>query len=75
MFFLVISGITTGLSWLLCFNALQIGEVSKVAPIDKLSLFLTIILAWVFLKEKVTLGVFLGGLLMGVGAVVITLAR
>ena len=49
--FLILSGIATGISWLFYFKALQMGEASKVAPIDKLSLVLTIILAVLFLKE------------------------
>ncbi len=60
IFFLVISGIATGLSWLFYFKALQLGDVSKVAPVDKLSVALTIILAVVFLKEALTLKAALG---------------
>src|SRR3989344_2335453 len=54
LFFLVLSGLATGLSWLFYFRALQIGSVSKVVPIDKLSLVLTIILSVLILKEKLT---------------------
>lgn len=75
LLFLILSGIATGLSWLFYFKALQIGEASKVAPIDKLSLVLTIILAAIFLKEKVSLTVFLGGLLMSLGAIIVALAK
>ena len=52
--FLVLSGCATGLSWLFYFRALQLGEVSKVAPIDKLSVALAIVIALVFLHEKLT---------------------
>jgi len=52
--FLVLSGIATGLSWLCYFRALQLGEASRVAPVDKLSVVLTLALAAVFLKEKLT---------------------
>lgn len=58
--FLVLSGLATGLSWLFYYRALQMGEASKVAPIDKLSLILTIILAGVFLKEKITIPIAIG---------------
>ena len=52
--FLILSGIATGLSWLFYFRAIQLGNISKVAPIDKLSVALTIILAFVFLKEPIS---------------------
>ena len=55
VFFLIASGIATGLSWLFYFKAIKIGNVSQVAPVDKLSLALTIILAVVFLGESLTL--------------------
>jgi transporter family protein len=55
LFFLVLSGVTTGLSWLFYFKALQLGKVSQVAPVDKLSVALTILLAAVFLQEPLTL--------------------
>lgn len=73
--FLILSGIATGLSWLFYFRALQLGEASKVVPIDKLSLVLTIILAGFFLHEKMTLPVILGSLLMTAGALVIALVK
>src|SRR5258708_15513610 len=60
LLFLVLSGIATGLSWLFYFRALQLGTASQVAPIDKLSLVLTIVLAVIFLKEKLTLSVAVG---------------
>jgi transporter family protein len=69
--FLVLSGIATGLSWLFYFKALQLGKASQVAPIDKLSLIITIILAAVILKEKVTLSIVLGGTLMAIGAILV----
>lgn len=62
--FIFLSAIATGLSWLFYYKALQLGEVSRVAPIDKLSIALTIILAFVFLAEKPTLGNVLGGILV-----------
>jgi bacterial/archaeal transporter family protein len=73
MGFLILSGITTGLSWLFYFRALQLGDVSKVSPIDKLSLVLTIILGAIILKEKVNLMIVLGALIMSIGAILITL--
>lgn len=75
LYFLILSGITTGLSWLFYFRALQMGKASQVAPIDKLSLVMTILLAAVFLKEKVSVTTILGGLLMVSGAIVIGLGR
>jgi len=73
--FLVLSGIATGLSWLFYFRALQLGEASKVVPIDKLSLVLTIILAGFFLHEKITLPIVVGSILMTAGALVIALVK
>jgi bacterial/archaeal transporter family protein len=70
---LTLSGVATGLSWLCYFHALQIGEASRVAPIDKLSVVLVIILAAVFLGEKMTWKLGVGGLLIAVGAVIISL--
>jgi len=71
--FLILSGITTGLSWLFYFRALQLGKASQVAPIDKLSLIITIILAAVILKEKVSLAIVIGGALMAIGAILVSL--
>ncbi len=68
--FIFLSAIATGLSWLFYYKALQLGEVSRVVPIDKLSIALTIILAFVFLAEKPTLGNVLGGTLVTVGVLV-----
>jgi len=75
LFFLILSGVATGLSWLFYFRALQLGDASKVAPIDKLSLVFTIILAGLILKEKISLQIFLGVLLMSIGAIVIGFAK
>ncbi len=69
--FLIISGIATGLSWLFYFKAIQIGDLSKIAPIDKLSLVLTMILSFIVFKETITLPLVLGaGLIVG-GVVVL----
>lgn len=65
--FIFLSALATGLSWLFYYKALQLGEVSRVAPIDKLSIALTIILAFVFLAEKPTVGNVLGGTLVTLG--------
>lgn len=73
--FLILSGIATGLSWLFYFRALQIGKASQVSPIDKLSLIMTIVLAAVILKEKVSLTVVLGGALMAIGAILVSLPK
>jgi transporter family protein len=72
-FFLVLSGIATGLSWLCYYRALQLGPVSKVAPIDKLSVVFAIVLGVVFFGEKLTWSVALGGLLIAAGSVLIAL--
>ena len=75
LIFLILSGVATGLSWLFYFRALQIGEASKVAPIDKLSLVLTIILAAIILKEKITFPIAVGAILMTTGALIIALTK
>lgn len=67
LLFIVLSAIATGLSWLFYYKALQLGEASRVAPIDKLSVLLTVILAFVFLGEKPTIGNVTGGLLVTAG--------
>jgi len=67
MIFIVLSALATGLSWMFYYKALQLGEVARVAPIDKLSIALTIILAFVFLGEKPTLGNVTGGILVTLG--------
>jgi len=71
--FLVLSGIATGLSWLFYYRAVQLGEVSKVAPIDKLSVVFTMILAFVFLGETVSVKSVVGGLLITAGTLVLVL--
>ena len=65
--FLILSGIATGLSWMFYFQAIQLGPVSRVAPIDKLSIVLTIILAFVLLGETVTWQAVIGGILIAAG--------
>ena len=65
--FLILSGLATGASWLCYYKALQIGEVSKVVPIDKLSVVISLVLAFVFLHEKVTAKSLIGCVLIGVG--------
>ena len=67
--FLILSGLATGLSWLFYFKALQLGDVSKVAPLDKLSVVFTIILAFLFLKEPVSPRVILGACLIAAGGI------
>lgn len=67
--FLVLSGLATGLSWLFYFKALQTGDVSRVAPLDKLSVVITILLAFFILKEPVSTKVVAGGLLITAGAI------
>ena len=75
LLFLILSGITTGLSWLFYFRALQIGEASKVAPIDKLSLVSTIIFAALILKEKLTMSTIIGSIFMTAGAILIAFVK
>jgi transporter family protein len=72
-FFLIISGIATGLSWIFYFKALQIGKVSQVAPVDKLSVALTIVLSVVILGEALTLKSAIGALLIISGTIVLIL--
>ena len=67
--FLILSGISTGISWLFYFKAIQLGDVSKVAPIDKLSVVITILLAFIFLREQVDLKSIIGALLITAGSV------
>jgi len=69
--YLILSGVATGLSWLFYFKALQLGEASKVAPIDKLSVVITIFLSFIILKEPVSWKVMLGGLLIAGGSLII----
>ena len=65
--FLILSGLATGASWLCYYKALQMGEASKVVPIDKLSVVITLVLAFVFLHEQFTAKSILGCILIGVG--------
>lgn len=74
-FFIILSAIATGLSWMFYYKALQLGEASKVAPIDKLSVALTILLAFIFLRERPTLGNVVGGLLVTSGVLVTVLLK
>ncbi|MEG1498314.1 MAG: EamA family transporter [Bacteroidales bacterium] len=69
--FLILSGAATGLSWLFYFKALQVGDASKVAPVDKLSVVLVIVFSWLFLKEPITLKVIIGGLLIFCGSMIL----
>lgn len=71
LIFLVLSGVATALSWLCYFRALQMGEASRVAPVDKLSVVFAIALAALFLGEKVTWHQWLGGSLILAGAIVL----
>jgi len=71
--FLVLSGIATGLSWIFYFKALETGNVSKVAPIDKLSVAFAMIMAFILLKEPIDAKTLIGGLLIVTGSLVIIL--
>ena len=71
--FLVLSGLATGASWLCYYRALQMGEASKVVPIDKLSVVITLVLAFVFLHEEFTAKSLIGCILIGVGTLVMVL--
>lgn len=71
--FLVLSGLATGASWLCYYHALQIGEASKVVPVDKLSVVLTLILAFVFLHEKFTTKSLIGCALIAAGTVLMVI--
>ena len=71
--FLILSGLATGASWLCYYRALQIGEASKVVPIDKLSVVITLVLAFVFLHEKFTWKSGLGAVLIAAGTLVMVL--
>jgi transporter family protein len=73
IFFLSLSGIATGLSWLCYFRALQLGPASRVAPLDKLSVPLVIVFAWMLLGEKLNASAIVGGLLITAGAIVMVL--
>ena len=71
--FLVLSGLATGASWLCYYKALQMGEASKVVPIDKLSVVITLVLAFVFLHEQFTYKSLIGCILIGIGTLVMVL--
>lgn len=71
--FIILSGLATGASWLCYYKALQDGEVSKVVPIDKLSVVITLVLAFVFLHEQFTLKTAAGALLITAGTLIIAL--
>jgi transporter family protein len=71
--FLILSGLATGGSWLCYYRALQLGDASKVVPIDKLSVVITLLLAFVFLHEKFTPKSLLGCVLIGLGTLVMVL--
>ena len=71
--FLVLSGLATGASWLFYFKALQIGEASKVIPVDKFSVVLGILMAFIFLHEAVTVKTLIGGALIAIGTFVLIL--
>ena len=71
--FLILSGLTTGASWLCYYRALQTGDASKVVPIDKLSVVITLVLAFVFLHEEFTLKSLIGCVLIGAGTLIMVL--
>ena len=71
--FLILSGLATGASWLCYYKALQIGEASKVVPVDKLSVVFTLILAFIFLHEQFTIKSVLGCMLIGAGTLLMVL--
>ncbi|MBP5326027.1 MAG: EamA family transporter [Pseudobutyrivibrio sp.] len=71
--FLILSGLATGASWLCYYRALQTGEASKVVPIDKLSVVITLILAFIFLHEQFTVKSLIGCVLIGVGTLFMVL--
>ena len=70
---MILSGLATGASWLCYYKALQMGDVSKVVPIDKLSVVITLILAFVFLHEELTFKAVVGCLLITAGTLVMVL--
>lgn len=71
--FLILSGLATGASWLCYYRALQLGEASKVVPIDKLSVVITLVLAFVILREEFTVRSLIGCILIGAGTLVMVL--
>ena len=71
--FLILSGIATGVSWLCYYRALQLGEASKVVPIDKLSVVITLVLAFIFLHEEFTAKSLIGCILIGAGTLIMVI--
>ena len=71
--FLILSGLATGASWLCYYKALQMGEASKVVPVDKLSVVITLVLAFIFLHEDFTVKSVIGCILIGVGTLLMVL--
>ena len=71
--FLILSGLATGASWLCYYKALQMGEASRVVPIDKLSVVITLVLAFVFLHEQFTTKSLIGCILIGAGTLLLVL--
>ena len=71
--FLILSGLATGASWLCYYRALQLGEASKVVPVDKLSVVITLVMAFVFLHEKITAKSVIGCILIGAGTLFMVL--
>ena len=67
---MILSGLATGASWLCYYKALQMGDASKVVPVDKLSVVITLILAFVFLHEKFTMKSLIGCVLIGIGTLI-----
>ena len=74
MLFLTLSGLATGLSWLCYFRALQLGPASRVAPLDKMSVPLVMLFAWLLMGEKMGMAAIAGGLLITAGAVVMAMS-
>lgn len=71
--FLILSGLATGASWLCYYKALQVGDASKVVPVDKLSVVITLVLAFVFLHEQFTIKSLIGCVLIGAGTLIMVL--
>ena len=71
--FLILSGLATGASWLCYYHALQLGDASKVVPIDKLSVVITLVLAFIFLHEDFTLRSLIGCILIGAGTLIMVM--
>ncbi len=71
--FLILSGLATGASWLCYYRALQLGDASKVVPVDKLSVVITLVLAFLFLHEKFTAKSLIGCILIGAGTLIMVL--